>query len=204
MNHFKKIDKDNTALILEDLKPHLSDVSFTEDETQMLMQELDFYSGYALLDIMSLSHNSPIQRAIVYNKTTKHTVVLDSTNEPIYELNQKAPIVLTPANITAYVQFFFSNVQGKHGRFLVTETVDDLRWREDPPPAARRAIANMLLPVQLTGKNEDGSYDVMMTLMFKGALYKSHAHIEKNGIINLFNEEILIEDMPVLDDRLGF
>ena len=204
MNHFKKIDKEKCSQILEDIKPSLGDVSFSAEETQMLQQELDFYPDYVFLDIMSLNHVPALQRSVLYNEAEGKVVVLDTTNDPIYQLNQSLPIKLDEDNIVAYVQFFFAIVQGKHGRFLVTENVDDLRWREDPPPAARRAISNMLLPVQLSSKNDDGSYDVVMTLMFKGALYKSQVHVEPNGVVNLFNEEVLIEDIPVLDDRFGY
>ena len=40
-------------------------------------------------------------------------------------------------------------------------------------------------------------------MMFKDSLFKSDVTVQDNGVVSLQNEELLIEDMPVLDDTFG-
>ena len=129
-------------------------------------------------------------------------VVLDWTNEPIYILNQQAPIQLNADNIAEYVHFFFTYVRGKHGRFIVTENVDDINWKEDPPPQARKAITKMLLPVTLK-EEKNGNFYLEVTMMFRDSLFKADVEVQPNGLVSLSNEKLLVEDMPVRDDSFG-
>src|SRR5262249_28730450 len=118
-------------------------------------------------------------------------------------LNQKIPAKLNDSTVSDYVRFFFSFVRGRHGRFLITESVDDIHWKEDPPPAARKAIGKMVMPVMLVKKENNGGFHLQATMMFKDSLFKSDINVTPNGLVQLSNEELLIEDMPVLDDTFG-
>lgn len=64
--------------------------------------------------------------------------VLDWTNAPIYKLNESVPIVLDDKTVGFYVRFFFTYVRGRHGRFLIVESVDDIAWKDEPPPRRAR------------------------------------------------------------------
>jgi hypothetical protein len=130
-------------------------------------------------------------------------VAINGSNEPIYALNERAPLQLNDGTVADYVRFFFSNVRGRHGRFLITETVDDIQWREEPPPAARKAIGKILVPLTVTGRDPDGGFRLAACMMFKDSLFKAAVTVRRDGIVSLSDEELLIEDMPVLDDTFG-
>ena len=93
-------------------------------------------------------------------------------------------------------------MKGRHGRFLLVENVDDISWKEEPPPSARSAIGKMLSPIEILGQ-EGGIYHLTAKMIFKDSLFKSDIYIDAHGTVTLKDEELLIEDMHVLDDIFG-
>ena len=124
------------------------------------------------------------------------------TNDNIYALNTKLPIKLDEHNIAEYVRFFFKYVRSAQGKFNVTESVDDINWREEPPPAASRAISDLLMPVTLKEKTDDGKFHLEMSVIFKTSLFKVSCEVNQEGFVDVLQEILLIEGLPVLDDVL--
>lgn len=198
---FTKLEVEETAIILDEVNPKLEGTPFDPLGTTVLAHDLPFYPGFRILDIADHSISPPLHRYVLYKPG--QPVVLDFTNEPIYQLNRALPIKLDDNNVTDYVRFFFSYVRGRHGRFIVTESVDDIKWKDEPPPAARKAIGKMLEPVQIKEKLGGGIYHLIARVMFRDALFKTNVHVVPNGDVALSDEELLIEDMPVQDDTFG-
>jgi hypothetical protein len=198
---FEKLDLANVATILDSVNPLVQGMQFDPVETTIMAVNTPFYPGYRLLDVADYSSMPATHRYVLYSP--KKAMVLNFTNDPIYSLNHEAPITLDESNVPEYVRFFFSFVRGRHGRFILCENVDDIHWKEDPPPQARKAIGKMVIPITLVKTNADGSYELQATMVFKDSLFKSGVTVKKDGIVSLHNEELLIEDMPVLDDTFG-
>ena len=198
---FKKLELEEIATVLDILNPEFDGTVFDPVETTVLAQDVPFYPGYRLMDIADYASVPPLRRFALYAKDM--FVVLNFSNEPIYTLNQKLPIKLSEENIEDYVRFFFTYVRGRHGRFIITEGVDDINWKEDPPPTARKAIGQMLKPVTLDHVDDNGHYHLMATMVFKDSLFSSNVKVDPNGFVSLSDEELLVEDIPVLDDTFG-
>ncbi len=198
---FIKLDALESETVLEDINPVLEGSSFDSETVTILGQKLSFYPDYRFLDIADYEVVPHARRFIIYKPGD--VVVLNGTNEPVYALNEKAPLLLDENTAVDYVQFFFSYVKGKHGRFIITETVDDIQWKEEPPPAARKAIGKMIESVLVTKIDDDGSYHLVASMMFKDSLFKTSVIVSPSGLVNLSDEELLVEDMPVLDDIFG-
>lgn len=202
---FTKLELDQIASYLDRINTHLDGSAFDPVETTILEIDVPFYPGYKFLDVADYSTMPGKRRFILYRPQGEHdedVVVLDWTNEPIYTLNHKLPIALDENNVPYYVRFFFTYIRGKHGRFIVTESVDDINWKEDPPPQARKAISKMLLPLTIL-EVKDGKYYLKSTMMFRDSLFKADIEVQPNGLVTLSNEELLVEDMPVQDDTFG-
>lgn len=198
---FTKLELAEVATILDRLNPELDGTIFDPVETTVLAQDVPFYKGYRLLDVADYASSPPMRRFALYSKDD--FVILDYTNGPIYGLNQKLPIKLTKENVSDYARFFFAYVRGRHGRFVITESVDDINWKEDPPPTARKAIGKMLTPMALENVDKDGNFSLKVCMIFKDSLFKSNVKVEANGFVSLSDEELLVEDMPVMDDTFG-
>ena len=198
---FTKLELAEITPILDKLNPEFEGTVFEAGEATVLAQDVPFYPGYRLLDIADYASVPPLRRFALY--AADMFVVLNFSNEPIYSLNQKLPIKLDENNVEDYVRFFFTYVRGRHGRFIITEGVDDINWKEDPPPTARKAIGQMLQPVRLNHVDEQGNYHLKATMVFKDSLFSSNVKVEPNGFVSLSDEELLVEDIPILDDTFG-
>lgn len=198
---FTKLELNEIATILDRLNPEFDGSTFDPLETTILAQSLSFYPGYRMLDIADHAAMPPLRRFTLYS--AEDCVILNFSNEPIYELNLKLPINLNADNVSDYVRFFFTYVRGRHGRFIITENVDDIAWKEDPPPSARKAIGQMLVPVTLEKTDSEGNFILMATMVFKDNLFKSKIKIDPKGFASLSDEELLVEDIPILDDTFG-
>lgn len=198
---FKKIEGEEAAALLARIAPKLAFSTFDPTRASVMSHPLSFYPDYHFLEIADHTQSPPKVSCVIYKDNDVTPVTWN--NEPIYALNARAPITLSRDNIAEYVKFFFTYVRGKHGRFLIAENVDDIDWREDPPPAARKAIAKMLLPLTIKERGADGSYKLSACMMFRDSLFQADITVSPSGAVELSNEELLVEDMPVMDDTLG-
>ncbi len=196
-----KLNKSETKDILLVLGDRLDLADVSADTIDILSASLPFYPGYRLLELTDRS-TSPIKRRFVIYQNDD-IVFMDYTNVPIYELNNRVPIVLTKETLFDYVRFFFRFVRGRHGRFIVTESLDDIQWREEPSVNNRRSLDKMIEPLHIKEINDDGSYVLLANVIFKDALFGCNINVKQNGIIRLSDENLLVEALPVVDDVLG-
>jgi len=198
---FTKLDSDDVASVLNNVNPLLQGTQYKPDDTTIMTVDMPFYHGYQFIDIADHTVHPLSRHYAIYSDDDIQ--IIDFTNDPIYAMNAKAPILLEDDTVFDYVRFFFRYVSGKHGRFLVVENVDDIAWKEDPPPNARQAIAKMIEPLTLKDKQEDGTYILSAFMVFKDGLFQSDVVIKPDGMVSLANEQLMIEDMPILDDVVG-
>ncbi|HRK97545.1 MAG: hypothetical protein KDJ26_06495 [Alphaproteobacteria bacterium] len=197
-----KLDRLEVEDILDRTKKSFDGVSFNPENTVIMSRDLPFYSDYRFYDIADHTHMPPSRRFLLMKD--QDIVVMDFTNTPIYSLNSKVPIQIDRENVKDYVRFFFTFVRGRHGRFIIVETVDDIAWREEPPPAARKSIAKLIKPIAFHASDKgDGSYFMQAQMMFRDSLFQADVLVNSDGLVQLSNESLLIEDMPVLDDTFG-
>lgn len=197
-NAFIKLDKAESAQLISEINPILQEGPFSPQTTTMLEQELSFYPGCRFFEIADYSITPSPRKYVITGKGGN--IVLNWTNGPIYKLNERLPIKLNAENVIDYARFFFSYIKGRHGRFIIVETIEDIQWSEEPPAAARKAIAQLISPIILSSTGKDGTFHLTVCMIFKDALFRTDAHIKPNGLVDLSNEELLIENMPILDD----
>lgn len=198
---YKKLDIDETASVLDSVNAMVEGSLFDPLETTILAIELPFYPGYRFLDISDHATSPPLQR-FVFQKDDRF-VMMDWTYKPIYQLNQDAPVHLDEKNVLDYVRFFFSHVKGRHGRFVICESFENLNWKEEPPQEARRTFSEMIRPMAIEEKRPDGVFRIDARMLLKDALFKCDVYVEPSGRVTLSDHEVLIENMPVLDHVFG-
>jgi len=198
---FQKLEKDEAEKILQTAAPFIDGVSFDMSHVTILRQDLSFYPNHVFYDIADLSAAKAIHRYVVMKDNV--VTVLNWTSAIIYGLNKTAPLTLNDENIGDYVRFFFSYVRGAEGKFSLAENVDDVAWKDDPSPSSRKAVGNMITPLTLLQVHDDGGYDLEGTITFKNALFKAEINIAADGALNITNQELLLEDLPVFDDIFG-
>jgi hypothetical protein len=195
---WQKLDSEKTARILTEVSRALGPVAFNGAATTVRSQKPSFWRGFELLEITDLSTVPPARKFAVWKPGEAR--VIDWTNRPIYETNEAAPLHLDNRTVVDYVKFFFAYVRGRHGRFLVIETIDDIRWQIEPPAQGRKVMQEMLEPVSVVSQEADGSYILIAFMVFKDSLFRTRISVRKDGVITMSDEELKIEGMPVLQD----
>ena len=201
---FVKLDREESRKLLDEINPVLTDTEFDGDTVTILGHKLPFYPGYRFLEVVDYESVPNRKRYIVHKPGD--VVVLDWSNGPVYALNDRVPVKLDESTIADYVRFFFRYVRGPKGRFILAEIVDDIRWRDEPPSAARKAVSKMITPLHIApDENSDEKakgFDIAACMTFGDSLYKAHIKVSSSGDVSLSDQELLIEDMPLLDDVL--
>ncbi|MBU6474989.1 MAG: hypothetical protein KGL10_01545 [Alphaproteobacteria bacterium] len=198
MEDWQKLGSEKAARILDEINPRLTPVPFLQESTTVRTQRLSFYKDHLLVELTDLSTVPGARKYALYKPGDVH--VLDWTNRVIYEMNEKAPARLDEETVVAYVKFFFSYVRGRHGRFLVIETIDDVRWQVEPPAQGRKVMQEMLSPVTLESRDADGTFNLSAFMVFKDSLFKTRIHVQPDGLVSMSEEDLKIEGMPVLQD----
>ncbi len=199
---YTTIEHGDAAALLEKLNTKVDGSDFSSTNSRIISHSLPFYNGYSLFEVSDLESNPVRIISFIYkeNGTTDDLYILDGTNEPIYLLNKLVPVFLNAENVNSYVRFFFFYVRGRFGHFNIIENVDEINWREEPAPAGRRALAKMIEPLELKNEDKDGIYHLSASIVFKNSLFESDILVTEEGNVSLNNQEMLVEDIPVLDD----
>lgn len=198
---FIKLDSVQAAKMVELANSHL-DMKFDPARAVVMIHSLSFYDGWSLAEFSDHDQSPPITRVAVCNDKGD-IQALNWSNAPIYKLNKEIPLTLNDNTLLDYVRFFFTFVRGKHGRFLIVDTVDDIDWREEPAPAGRKALAKMIEPLSLKRREDAGTSVFTASIIFKDSLFLSEIVVKTDGQIEMQNEELLVEDIPVADDLFG-
>ncbi len=195
---WQKLDVEKAARILSEINPELEPVPFSMESTTVRSQKLPFYKDYEFIELTDMSAVPGARKFAIYKPGDVN--VINWTNQTIYEANEKAPIKLDDRNVVPYVKFFFNYVRGRHGRFLIIETIDDIRWQVEPPLQGRKVMQEMLSPVAIAGQDDEGTYNLEAYMVFKDSLFKTQIHVKADGLVSMSEEELKIEGMPILQD----
>jgi len=198
---FTKLDKVQAARMAGLVNPHL-DIPFDPDTVTVMVHNLSFYPDHFLAEMTNHAENPPVTRLAICNDKGD-VKVLNWTNAPIFDLNKSVPILLNEETVADYARFFFTFVRGKHGRFLIVDTVDDIDWRDEPAPAGRKALARMIEQLHIKRTEKDKSVVLGASIIFRDSLFAGEIVVQPDGQVTMQKEELLVEDIPVADDVFG-
>lgn len=200
---YTKLDLNEVAVIIDEVNKQVDGSIFDPLETTILAIDVPFYPNYRFLDIADHATNPPLKRYAFQKKGTLDFVLLDWTYKTIYALNLEAPIVLNEGNVFEYIRFFFSHVKGRHGRFIICESADNIQWKDEPPAEIRKSLNQALEPLKIVEKRKDGVYHITGCMMLKDAMFKAEIYVEPNGRVTMTDHQILVENVPVVDSVTG-
>jgi hypothetical protein len=123
--------------------------------------------------------------------------MMNWTNEVIYRTNEKAPIKIDRKNVILYAKFFFHYVRGQLGRFIIVEKPDDVAWLDNATPEEMQKVNDRLQPLAYKGIGRDNRYLLAATVVFKNALFKTNIRVAPDGLMELTDEELVLEDLNV-------
>lgn len=195
---WEEIDPEDMPSLVTTINRELKERPFDATMTIGKRSSLPFYAEQDLLEFTDTSTSNPAYtRRILYSADGFQ--ILNWSNGPIYATNEKAPINVTEDNAAEYVKFFFNFVKGRHGRFVIVEDVSEIAWEGSVPEKGKEAVAKILKPVTVTS-NEDGKLTLLAFMVFKDSLFRANVHVERDGMVSLSDEALVIEGMPIVED----
>ena len=199
---FTKLEINEIAPIIDIINKDIEGSIFDPLETTILAIDVPFYSGYRFLSIADYATSPPLQRFVFQKNDSNDFTIIDWTYKTIYSLNEKASIKLDDKNILEYVRFFFSYVKGRHGRFIICESMNNIQWKDDLAEDVKSKINEILKPLEINEKRKDGVYEIKALMMLNDALFKVDIYVDPSGRVTMSDHEIMIENLPVINSSL--
>ena len=209
---FTALDAPATKKFLADIAEAIAPITLPEGRTKVESASLPFYDEFKIYAVSDTTRPEPNTRYILHKAGT--TSVLNWTNEPIYSVNEEAPIKLDRKTIVPYAKFFFHYVRGQLGRFIIVEKPEEITWLSNATDKEKADVNSRLMNVTYKGIGRDNLFTLTATVIFKNALFKTDIKVapyemdvfdpETNapehftlGQMKLTNEELLLEDLNV-------
>jgi hypothetical protein len=209
---FKNLDAAATEKMLNEIASDIAPVTFTAGKTSIQVSDVPFYDEFKFYALSDSTLPQPNTRYMLY-KPGDFTL-LNWTNEPIYSVNERAPIKLDRKTAVPYAKFFFHYVRGQLGRFIIVEKPEEVVWLANANAKEKAEVAQRLMPVTYKGIGRDNLFTLTASVVFKNALFKTDIKIAPYemdvfdaelgapehftiGQMKLTNEDLLLENLNV-------
>lgn len=211
---FQALTPEATKEILAAIGPEIAPLTLPHDKTLIQVADLPFYAEHKFYALTDMTLPPPNVRYMLYKPNDFS--MLNWTNEPIYSVNERAPIKLDRKTLVPYAKFFFHFVRGQLGRFIIVEKPEEVVWLDNANDKEKADVAALLMPVTYKGIGRDNLFTMTCTVVFKNALFRTDIKVAPYemdvydpelgapehftiGQMKLTNEELLLEDlnMPI-------
>jgi len=186
----------DAADILDKLNALIPAAPFDTACSKVLAGPLSFYPSAQMIHVTGHQDGQAREaRAVLING--KDMILIDGLPVTIAKIHEKAGLSLNPENIFDYIQFYFDNVQGVHGKFILIYNANDIPWRDYPLPKAIQSLNSLISPLTLERERPEAFF-VSGTVLFKDALFEIDMIIGKDGSLSIPAQDMIIEDIPVI------
>lgn len=209
---FKALSPEETRELLSAIAAEILPIKMPQDKTLVQVTQVPFYEEYKFYAMTDMSLPPPNVRYMLYKSGDPN--MMNWTNEPIYSVNEKAPIKLDRKTLVPYAKFFFHYVRGQLGRFIIVENPEDVTWLPEANEKEKADVAANLMPVTYKGIGRDNLFTLTCTVVFKNALFRTDIKIAPYemdvfdpeagspehftiGQMKLTNEELLLEELNI-------
>src|ERR1700722_16080081 len=168
---FKPLDAAAAKKLVEDIASEITPVKLPADKTTVQVADLVFYDDFKFYALSDTTLPAPNTGYILYKPGD--ISLMNWTNEPIYSVNERAPIKLDRKTVIPYAKFFFHYVRGQLGRFIIVEKPEEVVWLPNANEKEKADVASRLMPVTYKGIGRDNLYTLTATVVFKNALFKT-------------------------------
>lgn len=188
---FTTVPPEKVKLLLEETGNVLEQKGLDVSALKVRVATLPWYDDYKFYVYQDLE-----QTRYVLHKPGD-VEVMNWTNEIIYRVNGKAPIKLDRKNVIDYAKFFFHYVRGQLGRFIIVEQPEEVAWLDNATSEEMQKVNDRLMAVAYKGIGRDSRYLLTASVVFKNALFKTNIRVAPDGLMELTDEELLLEDLNI-------
>lgn len=115
----------------------------------------------------------------------------------------KNRVMLDSDSASDYMRFWFEYVRSGADRFMLVEAVDDMPWREEPTPQARKSLAKSVMPLTLVDQQGD-VFVFKACMLFRDTLFACTLETTRQGRVSITSRLVIAEGLTVIDSTTGF
>jgi len=175
--------------------------AFDPEKTVVFARPVPFLSGWQLVDVSDAT--ALPEKKCVGLDNGDACVPLQYDAAFVQEFCRAQDLRLDRHTADDYIRFWLEYVRTGTDKFLLIETVDDLPWREEPTPQARKSLAKTIVPLTLTDSSPS-LFHFQACLLFRDALMDCGLELTYDGKITITRREVIAEDLTVTDPFTGF
>lgn len=109
----------------------------------------------------------------------------------IHQMNQKCSINLHNENVIDYLRFFCFFMRNAGQPFYVAVSPDDPMVSAEDGNTASDHLAEVFAPPKVIGKNRNGDFVCLATVVYDGGCFQVEFAVARNGLVSMVGEEQL-------------
>jgi AAA+ superfamily predicted ATPase len=152
---------------------------------------LPFYSDFRLCQVKAHHNDNLLGQCYLLWDCKNLVFLLNGKSAVIHEANEAAHLNLTPQNTADYIRFFLFGILGEKGRFVLVEKADSQDTNE------KNAIAQYAAPLTYVGQDNQDRAEYKAVVAYNGSLFSVLFSVSKNGIVEIGNDVLLAQDIPL-------
>lgn len=181
---------------IDQINPIDGKYKVSPQSTRVAWRALPFYDNVVLVRVQDPMW-SPQSLTIYYLTEEGNLYRLNGTSPPIHEVNAKAPVKISEANVLEYLRFFCFFVRGEEGPFLIAESMEDADMPRNMDAQTRSVIEGTIRPATYEGKNEQGFYLCDAVVFYSNALFIANFAVQPTGMIEMLDDEPIAAELPI-------
>lgn len=198
---YEKIEGSKAAKYIERLNKVRSGSAFDATHTALYVRNLPFAPGWHLAEF-SDAFALPEKKAIALDNGHE---CLPVSYEPEFAsaFIRSAGVTLNTGTAAEYLRFWFEYVRVQAERFLLVESIDDMPWREEPTPQARKALGKSITALAFESGGPD-TFVFKASVLFRDALFTCLVEVGVNGNVAITHRNLVADGLTVTDPLTGF
>ena len=185
-----RLKREEAHQVLDRLSGNRDAIVFSRDATEVACRELPFYSIYKLYRLINYATMPTF--SMMYLSNGIEFISIDGTANPIYTANEKAPIRLNSDNVIAYLDFFFSNVQGSEGDIFLIKDIEKMPFLSSLNANQLNSLKTNFRPLNVTAEKAQGPFRTSGTLYYGGGLLAASIVTQADGRLAFENQQLLL------------
>jgi len=198
---YQKLEGTKAKKLIDRLTPGWPGSVFDSARTVIHVRDLPFLNGWQLVEASDATA-LPEKKCIALDNGVE-CVPVQFDAAFIIDFCRARGLRLDRHTADDYLRFWIEYVRMGAEQFALVENVDDLPWREEPTPQARKSLAKSITPLTLTDSSPS-LFKYRACLLFRDALFDSALELTYDGKITVTSRDVIVEDLTVIDPFTGF
>ncbi len=198
---FEKLDGAKARKFIDRLNRSWAGSPFDAERTVVHARTLPFANDWMLAEAGDATA-MPEKRCVVLDNG-QDCVPIEFNADFIPAFAAANSVSLDRDTAADYLRFWFEYARAGADRFQLVEAVDDMPWREEPTPQARKSLAKSVTPLTLIDAG-NGLFIFKACVLFRDALFDCTVSVSAQGKVDVISRTLIAEGLTVADLLTGF